>query len=359
MIPPAVRTTPKLALPVEPAQWAQAVIDWFLANQRDLPWRRNPDPYRVWLSEVMLQQTQVKTVLPYFERFVATFPSLEDLAEADEDEVFDLWAGLGYYRRARNLHAAARIICRDFGGHFPEKLEELLCLPGIGRYSAGAILSIACGRPHPVLDGNVKRVLSRCLALREPFPDSAFWKLLDEIVALPHVASAISAFNQGLMEMGAVICTPRRPDCDFCPLEGSCRAHRLGLESDLPVTRGRPKVIEETYTVIVIAREGRYLMHRNDRGPFLRGFWEFPRLSGRFESATALAGNLERTFDLNVRPGSRIAEIRHQITFRRLTFVAVGAVLSRDPSDSLWKWLAPGQRRHPMSAYVRKILAAG
>ncbi len=354
-----MRTTSKLALPVEPAQWAQAVIDWFLANQRDLPWRRDPDPYRVWLSEVMLQQTQVKTMLPYFEKFVATYPSLEKLAEADEDEVLDLWAGLGYYRRARNLHAAARVVCRDLGGHFPENFDELLRLPGVGRYSAGAILSIACGQPHPVLDGNVKRVLARCMALREPVPDSALWKLLDEIVTLPNVAGAIAAFNQGLMEMGAVICTPRGPECRSCPLESSCRAHRLGLESDLPVSRERRKAIEETHTVIVISREDRYLMHRNENGPFLRGFWEFPRLPGRFESEYVLAGELERALGLNVRVGSRIAEIRHQITFRRLTFVAVGGVLSRDPSDSCWRWLVPGQKRHPMSAYVKKVLAAG
>jgi A/G-specific adenine glycosylase len=354
-----VRRTPKLVLPIEPAQWAQSIIEWFRANRRDLPWRRDPDPYKVWLSEVMLQQTQVKTVIPYFEKFIATYPSLQDLAKADEDEVLDLWAGLGYYRRARNLHAAARVMCREFGGRFPETFEELLSLPGIGRYSAGAILSIARGQPHPVLDGNVKRVLSRCLALREPVPDSALWHLLAEVVALPDVAGAISAFNQGLMELGAVICTPKGPDCGSCPVASSCGAHRLGVESDLPVSRGRTRAIEETYTVTVIVREGRYLMHRNDRGPFLRGFWEFPRLRGRFESAGALSEKLEQEFDLGVRPGKRIAEIRHQITFRRLTFVAVGATLSRDPADPRWRWLCPGQQRHPMSAYVRKVFAAG
>lgn len=334
------------------------MIDWFILNQRDLPWRHGTDPYRVWLSEIMLQQTQVKTALPYYERFLAAYPTVEDLAAADETEVLDLWAGLGYYRRARNLHKAAGIVSRDFGGKFPCRLDDLLRLPGVGRYSAGAILSIGYGEPFAVLDGNVRRVLSRYLAVREPLPDSAFWKLLDEVVGLPAVSERISEFNQGLMELGAIVCTPANPRCAVCPLEESCSARRLGLESALPVSRPRRQPVEETYTVVVIGRQGRYLMHRNDEGPFLRGFWEFPRLVGRFESKRSLVRKLRKEYGLSVELRKIIGEVRHQITFRKLTFVAIGAVLCETPSDSRWKWLTPLQKGHPMSAYVRKVLAA-
>lgn len=353
-----MKTRSNLDLPIEASEWAQLIIDWFLENQRDLPWRRNPDPYWVWLSEVMLQQTQVKTVLPYFEKFIAAYPTVEDLAEAGEAEVLDLWTGLGYYRRARNLHKAAQIICRDFGGSLPRQIDDLLSLPGIGRYSAGAVLSIAYGQPQPVLDGNVKRVLSRYGAVQKPVPDLAFWKLLSEAVVLPSVARQISALNQGLMELGALVCTPRRPDCLSCPLRYSCRGHRLGIASALPKPKPRRKIVKETHTVIVIVRNHHFLMRRNEHGPFLKGFWEFPRLPGRFESSRTLIRKLDSELGLNVRLQTRVVEVKHQITFRRLTFVAVGAVLSSDPCDPRWKWLLRNQRRHPMSAYVRKVLSS-
>lgn len=347
-----------LELPNDASRWAKQVIDWFIRHQRDLPWRSDPDPYLVWLSEIMLQQTQVKTMLPYFERFIATYPTVEDLAAAEEAEVLDLWAGLGYYRRARNLHKAARVVCRDFQGEFPRGLEDLLRLPGVGRYSAGAILSIAYGLPHPVLDGNVKRVLSRYLAVQEPLADSAFWKLLDQTVAIPMVAANVSAFNQGLMELGATVCTPNRPRCPACPLKNSCRAHQLGLETRLPPPRRRRETVEQVFTVVVIADAGKYLMQRNEQGLFLRGFWEFPRLAGLYASHRALRLQLQAEFGLSVSPEERIAEIRHQITFRRLRFVAIRAVLREAPSDARWTWLAPLQKGYPMSAYVRKVLAS-
>ena len=349
----------KLEPPIEHSLWSRELIDWFDRNQRDLPWRRAPDPYRVWLSEIMLQQTQVKTMLPYFERFISAYPSVADLADADETEVLDLWAGLGYYRRARNLHRTAQIVARDFDGKFPDRLEDLMQLPGIGRYSASAILSIARGQPYPVLDGNVRRVLSRYLAVEGALSDGPFWAFLEEAVAVPAVAVRISDFNQGLMELGAIVCTPRNPICPDCPIRDSCVARRKGLESELPAARTRRKPIEETHTVVVITRRGRYLMHCNDRGPFLKGLWEFPRLVGRFESNRALARGLMEEFGLCARVEGPITRIRHQITFRKLTFIAVGAVLHEDPPDPRWEWVAPQERGRPMSAYVRKVLAAG
>ncbi|MFZ0427145.1 MAG: A/G-specific adenine glycosylase [Acidobacteriota bacterium] len=353
-----MRPSPRLEPPTDPAQWARRVIDWFDRNQRDLPWRRRPDPYRIWLSEVMLQQTQVQTVLPYYEKFLAAYPSVQELAAADEAEVLDLWAGLGYYSRARNLHRTARIVSRDRGGMFPDRLDELLRLPGIGRYSAGAILSIALGKPCAVLDGNVKRVLARLLALREAVPDSSLWRLLEETVILPEVADRISAFNQGLMELGAVVCTPQNPDCSVCPLTDWCRARQLGLESSLPRPRPRRKSVTEAYTVLVVKRGERLLMARNEDGPFLKGFWEFPRLAGRFEPTQTLAGSVQAQLGLSVGVETILGEVRHQITFRKLVFRAIGAVLLDEPQDDRWKWLIPGEKGCPASAYVRKVMAA-
>ena len=202
----------------------QELLLWYGAARRRLPWRDNLDSYRVWISEVMLQQTTVKTVVPYYEKFLGAFPTVADLAAAPIDQVLSRWSGLGYYSRARNLHAAARVIVRDHGGRFPTGPEEALALPGVGAYTAAAILSIAHGLPMAVVDGNVARVLARLLAIRGPIKSSAVRKRLWTSAAVFLDPSAPGDFNQAMMELGATVCTPKSPLCGECPVASWCEA---------------------------------------------------------------------------------------------------------------------------------------
>jgi len=342
--------------PEDPVQWALKIIEWFQLNQRDLPWRREPEPYRVWLSEIMLQQTQVKTMLPYYEAFLAAYPRLEDLAEADVGEVLDLWAGLGYYSRARNLHRCAEAIRDRHAGVFPEQIEDLLRLPGIGRYSAGAILSIAFGQAHPVVDGNVRRVMSRYFAARDGLPAKDLWSVLGAIVTRPPVAGRVSEFNQGLMELGALVCTPRNPDCERCPLVSACLAHAAGIEHGIPRPSRGSRTVTEEYTSVLIRREEQYLLRRNDDGPYLKGFWEFPKVTGR-RRASDLSEAIRAQYGIEIRPGRVLREIRHSVTFRRLRFHPVLAETEADWIPDFLRWGVPGGKGFPVSAYVLKIAA--
>ncbi len=342
--------------PEDPVQWALKISDWFRINQRDLPWRRNPVPYRVWISEIMLQQTQVKTALPYYDAFLAAYPRLEDLAGAEEGEVLDLWSGLGYYSRARNLHRCAQEVRDRHNAVFPDGIDELLRLPGIGRYSAGAILSIAFGQAHPVVDGNVRRVMSRYFAAREGLPAKNLWNTLGSIVTRPPVAERVSEFNQGLMELGALVCTPRNPECGVCPLEAACLARAAGIEKEVPrPSRGSRTVIEE-YTSVVINRGDRFLLTRNDDGPYLKGFWEFPKVEGKLRD-NDLTAAVRSQHGIEIRPGRVLKEIRHSVTFRRLRFLPVVAEPEGKKIPASFHWGVPGSKGFPVSAYVRKIAA--
>ncbi len=270
-----------LDLPIPVDEFISLLSTWYNQNKRDLPWREKPDPYRVWVSEIMLQQTQVSTVLPYYERFLGTYPTLETLAQAQENEVLSSWSGLGYYRRARNLHKAAQIVSERFDGQFPKDYEEAIQLPGIGRYTAGAILSIAYGEPLPILDSNVARFLTRYLCIQDETVttrSTALWKLLARLVQERSISSQITDFNQALMEIGALLCTPRQPHCDNCPLEASCRALSAGLETSLPRSQKPKQVQEFYYTVALASRDDTYLLTQNWQETFLEGFWEFPRV---------------------------------------------------------------------------------
>ncbi|MCS7055542.1 MAG: A/G-specific adenine glycosylase [Thermoflexales bacterium] len=272
------------------ATLASRLLHWFDRNKRDLPWRREPrDPYHVWLSEVMLQQTQVTTVIPYFERWLRRFPTLEALAAAPLDEVLKLWEGLGYYARARNLHATAQIIARDHGGRLPETVEALMALPGIGRYTAGAIASLAFGARVPALDGNVRRVLSRVFGLRRP-TQAELWALAESL--LPHRRAG--AFNEALMELGATVCAPRAPQCPTCPLRAMCRAYSEGNPEAYPAKpakRATPSY--RALTVLLVDEAGRVLLGRRPRHGLLGGLWEF--LSSELRAPTA-DGQLSRAY---------------------------------------------------------------
>jgi A/G-specific adenine glycosylase len=262
---------------------ALKIIAWFCANARDLPWRRTLDPYPIWVSEIMLQQTQVKTVIPYWERWMREFPTIQELAKASPERVLKMWEGLGYYSRARNLHRAAQII-----DSFPREYATVLALPGIGPYTAGAICSIAFNEAVPILDGNVARVLARLFVVALDPKSSAgkkkFWSLAEALVKSvsgirlrkPLLSGACSALNQGLMELGALICTPRNPSCQICPVSESCAARRRGNPEAYPRQAARPKTIVRHFLVLVIARGSRFLVRQRPANVVNGGFWEFP-----------------------------------------------------------------------------------
>lgn len=341
--------------------WPLRVIDWYRRHQRDLPWRRNADPYQIWLSEVMLQQTQVTTVLPYFERFVQAYPTLESLAAADETDVMDLWSGLGYYSRARNLLHSARRMVSEYGGRVPDALDDLLALPGIGRYSAGAIASIAFGRPHPVVDGNVKRVLARLRGIREGIPEKDLWLLLEQVVRDAPVAASIADFNQGLMELGAVICTPRSPRCRECPLADGCVAMREGTAESIPAPKRLPRTETRQFTIAVIRDEGDFLLYRDSLRPILNGFWEFPKVESDGNDDGDPCRRFAAELGLKLHLNSKLPQIRHQITFHRYLFSPFLASLEGPPpadQDGMptYRWLQPGRKGCPVSAYVRKVI---
>jgi A/G-specific adenine glycosylase len=298
------------------------LVSWFNEHQRPLPWRVSYDPYQVWVSEVMLQQTQVETALPYYERFIRELPTVEHLARADAERVLSLWAGLGYYSRARNLMAAARIIAGKHGGRIPADYESLIALPGVGQYMAGAILSIAFNKPYPVVDGNVRRVLSRLNGWIDENP-KALWDAAAQIARQGEPRQA----NQALMELGAKVCSFKSPRCLVCPVHADCVAFRTGMQSRIPPVKKRPATVHVHLFAIVHERRGRYLMKQVD------GMWEFPMLS-------------------ELPPGSfeRAGSCRHTITHHRLDV----SVYRGEVVDGQCEWKMP--EALPISSLTRKIL---
>jgi A/G-specific adenine glycosylase len=270
--------SPSASASAEDNAFAAAVLDWYDRHGRkDLPWQIDPNPYRIWVSEIMLQQTQVAVVAPYFERFVARFPSLMDLADAPEDEVLALWSGLGYYARARNLHRAARTIRDLHGGRFPERFEDTSALPGIGRSTAGAIHSLALGQRHPLLDGNVKRVLARCFGV-SGWPGQAsvlaeLWRLAEQMTP----AERVGHYNQAMMDLGATLCTRSKPACTICPLAQRCIARAQGRQRELPQSRPKRQPPERR-TLMILARSprGEVLLERRPPSGIWGGLWSLP-----------------------------------------------------------------------------------
>lgn len=301
---------------------ADRLLDWFAHHARDLPWRRDRTPYRVWVAEVMLQQTRTETMGPYYERFMARFPTLESLARAPLEEVLQVWEGLGYYSRARLLHAAAQKVLEERGGHLPDTCQELLKLPGVGPYIAGAVASIAFGRPEVALDGNACRVLSRLLALEGDPRQPSVRRHLEAYARSIMPLGRPGPFNEALMELGATICLPRRPRCSDCSLADDCRAHQLGREESLP-TRAprRPLPHYEVTAAVIQDPDGRVLLARRKENSFLGGLWEFP--GGKREEGESLeeclAREMREELGIEVAVGERLVTLEHGYTHFRIT----------------------------------------
>ncbi len=338
---------------------------WYDQYQRRLPWRNARDPYVVWVSEIMLQQTQVETVKPYFKRFLDRFPTVEVLSRAPLDAVLKAWEGLGYYGRARNMHRAAKRIVGEFGGKLPRSRAELLSLPGVGRYTAGAVASIAFGLDEPVLDGNVARVLCRVFLVRtppkEPRTQKRLWTLARSL--LP--SGRAGEFNQAMMDLGATVCTPRKPACDVCPLATLCRARGKGIEGRLPARSRRKPLPHHEICVGVVWKSGRILIDRRRSEGLLGGLWEFPggkRRRGESREA-CVAREVSEELGVRVRVGMPLVTVRHAYSHFRVTIHVFecdwvsGCPRARE--CAAWKWARPRDLgRYAFPAANRRIIAA-
>lgn len=296
------------------------LLTWFSSQARDLPWRHNRTPYRVWVAEIMLQQTQVDTVVGYYERFLARFPTVYALADADQEDVLKLWEGLGYYRRARALHQAAQEVVSHYDGKLPADVKALRSLPGIGPYTAGAIASIAFGLPAPAVDGNVRRVMARVLTLATPSPGE-----LEEAVRLWMPDETPGAFTEGLMELGATLCTPRSPRCLLCPWCDLCQARVLGKQEQYPAPQPRKTLPHYDVTAAVTVRDdGRILVAQRLAESMLGGLWEFPG-GKRDEGETlpqALRRELQEEMGIDIIVAEQLTVVEHTYTHFRMTLYA-------------------------------------
>jgi A/G-specific adenine glycosylase len=311
-------------------QFRKNLLLWFRQFQRDLPWRANRDPYRIWLSEIMLQQTRVAAVIPYYERFLNRFPTVAALAEAPEDEVLRLWAGLGYYSRARNLQQAARAIVANHSGVFPSELDAALDLPGIGSYTSAAILSIAYGKKHAVLDGNVARVLARIAAMRGDLRSGGNWQQLQSMADKFLARSAPGDWNQAMMELGATVCTPRAPQCLLCPVNKSCRARQLGLTDVIPEKRKKREAVDVSLaSAVFLDRQNRTLLlpppnRKNghaDVATLVSAMWHFPTIATDNDPLDELLEHLRKEFKVRVAKMqcAKLPRVRHTVTYRNIS----------------------------------------
>lgn len=328
-----------IVLALEFSQFTKDLTCWFKKAQRDLPWRHSEntrDPYRVLVSEVMLQQTTVAAVIPYYHRFLERFPDIETLAEAEVDEVLPLWAGLGYYSRARNLHACARVVMKKHSGNFPKNFDAVLALPGVGRYTAGAVLSIALNQKTPIVDANVARVLARVLCIEGDLKHSVNQKLLwDKAALFVEAANTPREFNPAMMELGALICVPKNPRCEVCPVQEYCCAFRASRQNELP--HATPKREEEAMHDVCacILQDDKVLLRRrpdaNSEKNWWRGMWELPRTTCRDGESTRLA--LQRLFredfDCEIGVGEKLKSVRHGVTHHRITLDCFAGEVSK------------------------------
>ncbi len=306
------------------AEFGRLLLSWYAIHARQMPWRGKTDPYAIWVSEIMLQQTQVNTVMPYYDRWMRLFPGVQALAAADEQDVLNAWEGLGYYSRARNMLKAARLVCEKYQGQFPATAEELCKLPGIGRYTAAAISSIAFGADEAVLDGNVKRVLARVFAFLEavntPEGEKKLWLLAAEL--LPK--GEASAYNQAVMDLGATICTPKSPDCAKCPVNSICESFKQDRQDQFPVMREKQPVPHIDVVAAILRQNGLVLIARRPSKGLLGGLWEFP--GGKLEEgeshAEALTREIREELGVEVEAIKKFGVYRHAYTHFKVTLQA-------------------------------------
>jgi A/G-specific adenine glycosylase len=305
--------------------FARKLLVWYEKNARELPWRLSSSPYRTWVSEVMLQQTQVDTVIPYFMKWMAAFPDIPALASADLQEVLTLWEGLGYYSRARNLHKAAKMVVAQYDGKLPRDLRTLEKLPGIGRYTAAAIGSIAFGLDEAAVDGNIRRVLSRYFDVQEPARSPEGEKNLWSIAQHSLPKGKGGDYNQALMDLGATICTPTNPACNHCPLTEGCIANQLGIQEERPVKLPRKKIPHATVTAAVIFKDGKVLLAQRPSQRLLGGLWEFP--GGTLEEEdknleSCLMREIREELGVEIRVGEPFGVYKHAYTHFKITLHA-------------------------------------
>ena len=344
----------------EPRAFAQAVLEWHSRHGRtDLPWQLDKTPYRVWLSEIMLQQTQVATVIPYYQRFLKTFPDLQSLADASIDQVLQHWQGLGYYARARNLHRAAQIIRDQHAGQFPQAMDQLTSLPGIGRSTAGAILSLACGQNWPILDGNVKRVLARCFQVAGWYGQGKTMKTLWQIAEQLTPASQTGEYNQAMMDLGAMVCVKTSPRCEVCPLTECCASFEQGTQTSFPEKKP-PKPKPNKQTLMLLHRyQDRILLYRRPPTGIWGGLWSLPEVAGNEDIADWQSSYLADTKS----PGEIKPDVlKHQFTHYSLDISLALIDLNKLPQkvadQNSIAFVAPSELpQYGLPTPVRKLLS--
>ncbi len=318
-------------------QLPDAIIPWYAANKRQLPWREDKDPYHIWLSEIMLQQTRVEAVKGYYTRFLQTFPTIEALANAEDERLHKLWEGLGYYNRVRNLKKAARFIMDNHNGVFPTNYQSVLALPGIGVYTAGAICSIAFDLPTPAVDGNVLRVAAR-LTDDDSVIDTPIYKQSVHHALERIYPQAAGEFTQGLMELGATLCGPnRKADCVNCPCKGFCRGYAAGSVDALPKRKTKAQRKEEAYTVFLLECDGAYALEKRPNKGLLAGLWQFPNVSGRLDAESAVL-ELEQK---GLRPKAILRQVERTHIFTHIRWNLRGFYFRVAEQNAQYVWMSP------------------
>lgn len=343
------------------------LLRWFKKNQRPLPWRRHYRPYEVWISEIMLQQTQVETALPFYRRWMGLFPDVKSLAASSEEKVLKTWQGLGYYSRARNLHAAAKKIAADFDGQFPSRFEDIRSLKGVGPYTAGAIASIAFNEDRPIVDGNVLRVLSRLYAIRKPIDvvknREYFWSLQESLIPKNHARN----FNQALMEFGALVCLPKNPKCGDCPLEKFCAAKKTGQVERFPFRAQKRRSVKVEAASLVVTNGKNVLIHKRPVGKIMGGLWEFPEWKLSTTKSFDENGAAKKVHELGaglfgsaLETPKPLGKIKRSYTHHRETLWVFGSRLKKAASfkGTPWPhaWVPPSDfGQYPFSSAHAKI----
>ena len=360
------------------ASLRRRLLGWYRKHARDLPWRRTRNAYQIWISEIMLQQTTVTAVIPYFERFLHRFPTVHDLAKADEQDVLRLWEGLGYYSRARNIHKAAKVVAEKLGGVFPESAEELQQLPGVGRYTAGAIASLAFDTAAPIVEANTLRLYCRLLGFEDDPRAKAGQDLLWQFAERVLPRKAPGEVNQALMELGGTVCSVKEPACDDCPLRMCCRAFADGATGRIPRPKARPKITDVTHVNVIVRKQGAVLLRQHGDGERWSGLWDFPRYELTDELAATLPDNLRspslfgstnglaeflrteihQQTGIDAEIGAYLTSLTHAVTRYRIQLLCFEAkyLSGRLRRGEPLKWVRPGSLEgFPLSTTARKL----